>query len=220
MSCAHRKLSQLLCNTHQPKGSHCFARPALKAGSGARHSYPHDIPKQQSCSSPEQPDIPSIPLLPKQRQALNTLQGTSPEPPWSGREGARGVPAPGAAGHRAAPADYSTQQAPPYRGWDSLPGVTWRPPEPIHGRRRNVNKHGGLRDTRYQRQGRAVPISHARASRGSAAVTRPARGTGWTAAPHPPTHAFRPRLCILRRYFLKSVTNGKENLPRYPAGFN
>lgn len=32
--------------------------------------------------------------------------------PWSGREGARGVPAPGAAGHRAAPADYSTQQAP------------------------------------------------------------------------------------------------------------
>lgn len=134
------------------------------------HSYPKDIPKQQSCSPPEEPDIPNVLLSPKQRQALNTPQGTSPEPPWSSREALRDT---GWHGQTTAPSRHRWQ-APLYRGWDSLPGLTWRPPEPIHGRRRNVNKHGGLRDTWCQRQGRTLAISHARASRGSgrAAVTQ------------------------------------------------
>lgn len=42
-ACAQRKLphlSELLCSTHQAKGGHCFARPALNGGSGATHRWP------------------------------------------------------------------------------------------------------------------------------------------------------------------------------------
>lgn len=147
MACTTRKHSQLLCSTHQPKGS-SEGRLRSKAQ-----------PSKGDFQQPEQPDTPYIPLSPKQRQATTpkTLQGSPAEPPApAGRE--RGC------GTRA---DYSTQQAPLGRGRRCCRADA-EPPEPILGTRKNVNKHGGLRDTWYRRQGGTLAINPAKGP-----VTRP-----------------------------------------------
>lgn len=101
--CAHRKLSQLLCSTHHPKG--CIARSAPRAGSGAK--------QQQSCSQPEQHHIPYYPLSPKHHQALSALQST---PAPAGREPG-GCGTPGDSGGLQHPAGTASPGGTQCRGW-------------------------------------------------------------------------------------------------------
>lgn len=231
----------LLCSSpRQAKGGHCFARPALKGGSGATHSwpltqrlFPRSSPVPSSLASlPEQPEIPHVHLPSKPRQALNASQGPAPlaapcHNPLLRWRGTRWVTQPReGCGAGVTRADYSTQKALQIGCTNQLGlmfGVTRRPPEPIHGRRRNVNKHGGLQDTWYQGQGRQIQISHPRATRGGgvhwaighAAITHKYQTLGWhrlyrRQPLRPETEGLHFRLLDPAMFFLKKASRMSE----------
>lgn len=172
VTCALRELPQLwaalqhtsdrrqslLCRISS-KG--CFRHNAQLA------SYSKDISKSQSRS--QQPFLPhraawnpSHPPLAKTTAGIKHFPRAAPLQhltitPCSGRGGHSGWHSPGGRQHGVTgrlqhPEGIANRLHQP--AGRLVSGVTRKPPEPIHGRRRNVNKHGGLQDTWYPGQGR------------------------------------------------------------------
>lgn len=137
------------------------------------------------------------------------------------------MPGPGAAEHRGTAADYSTQQAPP--AGTALPGLGLTAWGDVEATGANPREKEECQQTRWP-AGRVISATGqdtpdkprqgqpgVRPRSGHAAVTRPARGTGWTTAPHRPTQAFRLGLCILRRYFFKKHHEWQRKLAPLPS---